>query len=196
MWPVSRIANLIFVAVFTGRIIPLILLITVKFIFMQYQYIHCSTSLYIHTPSLKKYNFCHKQIYLSLVRKGLKCFSKKVLYSLAMSRFGTNIKASIAHLVKCLVLSHAVRQWHTSSGLEPYQCLQACGLKCLSHHAGCQVVSRYHTTGEFEESIAHRWWNIQARGSTLALKPKVDMTRSPKWGYHCLQEKTNVFQEF
>ena len=42
-----------------------------KFIFMQYQYIHCSTSLYVHTPSLKKYNFCHKQIYLSLAGKGL-----------------------------------------------------------------------------------------------------------------------------
>ena len=65
---VSRIVNLIFVAVFEG---PIMLLTTVKFIFMQYQYIHCSTSLYVHTPSLKKYNFCHKQIYLSLARKGL-----------------------------------------------------------------------------------------------------------------------------
>ena len=68
MYPVSRIVNLIFVAVFEG---PIMLLTTVKFIFMQYQYIHYSTSLYVHTPSLKKYNFCHKQIYLSLAGKGL-----------------------------------------------------------------------------------------------------------------------------
>ena len=65
----SRIVNLIFVAVFEG---PIMLLTTVKFICMQYQYIHCSTSLYVHTPSLKKYNFCHKQIYLSLAGKGLR----------------------------------------------------------------------------------------------------------------------------
>ena len=69
MYPVSRIVDLIFVAVFEG---PIMLLTTVKFIFMQYQYIHCSTSLYVHTPSLKKYNFCHIQIYLSLAGKGLK----------------------------------------------------------------------------------------------------------------------------
>ena len=68
MYPVSRIVNLIFMAVFEG---PIMLLTTVKFIFMQYQYIHCSTSLYVHTPSLTKYNFCHKQIYLSLAGKGL-----------------------------------------------------------------------------------------------------------------------------
>ena len=68
MYPVSRIVNLIFMAVFKG---PIMLLTTVKFIFMQYQYIHCSASLYVHTPSLKRYNFCHKQIYLSLAGKGL-----------------------------------------------------------------------------------------------------------------------------
>ena len=72
MYPVSRIVNLIFMAVFEGTVM---LLTTVKFIFMQYQYIHYSTSLYVHTPSLKKYNFCHKQIYLSLAGKGLKVSS-------------------------------------------------------------------------------------------------------------------------
>ena len=70
------IVNHIFVAVFEG---PIMLLTTVKFIFMQYQYIHCSTSLYVHTPFLKKYNFCHKQIYLSLPGKGLRIFDDLVI---------------------------------------------------------------------------------------------------------------------
>ena len=43
-----------------------------------------------------------------------------------------------------------------------------------------QEVSRCHTRGESQESIARRQPSTQARGSTLALKSRVHVTRSPK----------------
>ena len=75
----SEIGTLIFVAVFEG---PIILL---KICEIQLQvYIHCSIYLYAPAPSLKKCNFCHEQIYLSLVGKGLiliifECFTIPIL---------------------------------------------------------------------------------------------------------------------
>ena len=42
------------------------------------------------------------------------------------------------------------------------------------------TVSRSRTRGESEESIVHRRGSMQVRESTLALKPRADVTRSPK----------------
>ena len=55
--------------------------------------------------------------------------------------------------------------------------VQVCESKMLSCNAG-QEVSRRHTRGEFED---HAGTHIEAgKGSTLDLKPRVDVTRSPK----------------
>ena len=43
-----------------------------------------------------------------------------------------------------------------------------------SRHAGCQEVSRCHTRGESDESIAHWWQSMRVRGFTLTLKPRAD----------------------
>ena len=54
------------------------------------------------------------------------------------------------------------------------------GSKRPDCHAGCQEVSRCHTSGE---------WSIQLRGSTLVLKPRTDITRSSKQGYQWPHKK-------
>ena len=46
-----------------------------------------------------------------------------------------------------------------------------------------QEVSRCRTRGESKESIACRQQSTQARESTLAFKPRAEVTRSPKEGY-------------
>ena len=47
-------------------------------------------------------------------------------------------------------------------------------MKRFGCHADQQEVNRCRTTGESEESFAHRQWITQVRESTLALKPRVD----------------------
>ena len=68
-------------------------------------------------------------------------------------------------------------------------CTQVCGLKWLGCHAGCHEVSMYHAKGKSEESTAHRQWRMQARGSTLDLKPRADISRSPIERYQWPQKK-------
>ena len=46
-----------------------------------------------------------------------------------------------------------------------------------------------HTRGESEESVVRRRGSTQARESTLALKPRDDVTRSPKQGYQWPHKK-------
>ena len=45
--------------------------------------------------------------------------------------------------------------------------------KWLSCHVGCQEVSR----GESEDSFACRWQSIQAKGWSLALRPRADLSK-------------------
>ena len=59
----------------------------------------------------------------------------------------------------------------------------------FSCHASCQEVSRCHTRGESEESIAHRQWNMQARDSSWPWNPRADVTRCPKQGYEWPHKK-------
>ena len=78
-------------------------------------------------------------------------------------------------------------------GFEPpnlHQCLQTClqvyGSKRLSCHADPNTVNRCHTRGESEEQCAgKKVWKI----STLVLKPRADITRSPKQVYQWPHEK-------
>ena len=75
-------------------------------------------------------------------------------------------------------------------GLEPYQCLySSIWVKWLSCHAGCQEIGRCHTRGDSEESVVCKGWSMQVRESTLALKPRVDVTRIPKQGYQWPHKK-------
>ena len=48
---------------------------------------------------------------------------------------------------------------------------------------------RCRTRGESEGSVVRRRGSTQARESTLALKPRADITRSPKQGYQWPREK-------
>ena len=59
------------------------------------------------------------------------------------------------------------------------------GSKRLSCHADIYTVSRCRTRGESED----HWSKKTRKGSTLALKPRADVTRSPKQGYQWHHEK-------
>ena len=78
-----------------------------------------------------------------------------------------------------------------SRGFESDQCLwthdlqQVDELKRCNRHAGHQEVSRCCTRGESED---HRGKHT-SEGSTLALKPRADVTRSPKPGYQWPHKK-------
>ena len=63
-------------------------------------------------------------------------------------------------------------------------------------HAGCQEVTRCHTRGESEDHSSEK----ACKGSTLALKPRADVTRSPNRGTSGPTKKTcvlykNVFKK-
>ena len=73
------------------------------------------------------------------------------------------------------------------SELEPHQYIHAS--TWIEMAAGCLVVSRCHTKVESDESNAYKLQNIQTRGSTLALKLRVYVTRSPRQGYQWLLKK-------
>ena len=64
--------------------------------------------------------------------------------------------------------------------------LQVCGSKRLGCHADLHTVSRCHTRGESEDHTSKK---AHKKGSTLTLKPRADVTRSPKQGYQWPNEK-------
>ena len=72
--------------------------------------------------------------------------------------------------------------------------VQVSGLQRINRNVGRYEVSRCCTRAESEESIAHRPQSTQTRGSTFALKPSADITRSPKQGYQSPSKRTDVFQ--
>ena len=59
------------------------------------------------------------------------------------------------------------------------------GSKRLGCHADLYTVSRCHTRGESENHTSEK----ACKGSTLALKPRADVTRSPKQGYQWPHKK-------
>ena len=69
----------------------------------------------------------------------------------------------------------------TVVGLSPgpnlHQCLwtrlQVCGSKMLSCHADLYTVSRCHTRGKSEDHTSEK---VTKKGSTLAFKPRADIT--------------------
>ena len=86
--------------------------------------------------------------------------------------------------------------WHRQSWVRApnlHQCLQTClkvhRPKMLGCHADLYTVGRCHTRGESEESVVCRRESTQARESTLALKPRAHITRSPKQGFQWPHKK-------
>ena len=79
------------------------------------------------------------------------------------------------------------RSWVQSLNL--HQCLwthlQICGSKCLDCYADLYAVSRCHTRGESQDHTSEKVY----KESTLALKPRANITRSPKQGYQWPHEK-------
>ena len=72
------------------------------------------------------------------------------------------------------------------------QCLAGTWKRRLSCHAGCQEVSRYHPRGESQGTcnITHMPpLSSNKAEPTLALKPRGDITRSPKQGYEWPHKK-------
>ena len=92
-------------------------------------------------------------------------------------------------LVEHPVLSHAVGQCQACSGTQAPLMLVHKYMDETACHVGHQKVSRCHTRGESEESAAHRWWSMQLRESTLALKPRAEISRSPKQWYQWPHKK-------
>ena len=65
-----------------------------------------------------------------------------------------------------------------------YLCYMDVGL-AIGCHAGYQNVSRCRTRGESEDHTSEK----THKGSTLHLKPKADVTRSPRQGYQWPHKK-------
>ena len=77
---------------------------------------------------------------------------------------------------------HGGSFWHVSPA--SYLCYMDVGL-AIGCHAGYQNVSRYRTRGESEDHTSEK----AHKGSTLDLKPKADVTRSPRQGYQWPHKK-------
>ena len=77
-----------------------------------------------------------------------------------------------------------------SPNLNLHQCLlihlQVHGSKMLGCHADLYTVRRCYNRGESED---HTGQKAHKKGSTMALKPSTDVTRSPNQGYQWPQEK-------
>ena len=66
---------------------------------------------------------------------------------------------------------------------------QPCHIHAYTVYTSFGGKGRWHTRDESEESVVHRWGSTQVRESTLALKPRADITRSPKQGYQWPHKK-------
>ena len=66
---------------------------------------------------------------------------------------------------------------------------QPCHIHAYTVYTSIGGKGRCRTRGESEESVVHRWGSMQVRESTLALKPRADVARSPKRGYQWPHKK-------
>ena len=66
---------------------------------------------------------------------------------------------------------------------------QPCRIHAYTVYTTIGGKGRCRTRGESEESVVHRRGSMQVRESTLALKPRADVTRSPKQGYQWPHKK-------
>ena len=74
----------------------------------------------------------------------------------------------------------------------PRMCVHACTSMWIKKGSAAMLAVKRSagvTRGESEESVVYRQENIQARESNLILKPREDVTRSPKQGYQWPHKK-------
>ena len=76
---------------------------------------------------------------------------------------------------------------------------QPCHIHTYTVYTSIGGKGRCHTRGESEESVVHRQGSTHVRESTLALKRRADITRSPKQGYQWPHKKdlcpTNILKK-
>ena len=80
----------------------------------------------------------------------------------------------------------------TAPSFESHQCLAGMWKRWLSCHAGRQEVGRCHTRGESQGTCNITCTpplSLNKAEPTLALKPRGDITRSPKQGYQWPHKK-------
>ena len=104
--------------------------------------------------------------------------------------WGKKPKPSQAIVAKWYTVLCLPHRWLWVRAPNLHQCLwthlQVCESKRLGCHADLYTVSRCHTRGESED---HTSGKACKKGSILALKPRADITRSPKQGYRWPHEK-------
>ena len=66
-----------------------------------------------------------------------------------------------------------------------HQCLWTCLQVCGSERLGCHADLYSHTRGDYEDHTSE----TACKGSTLALKPRANITGNPKQGYHWPHKK-------
>ena len=87
-----------------------------------------------------------------------------------------------AVLAACCMDSHGFEPWHKPP---PMLVDMSASIERLSCHADPHTVSRCCTRCESEDYTSEK----ACKESTLALKPRADVTRSPKEGHQWLHEK-------
>ena len=95
--------------------------------------------------------------------------------------------------------SHTVSGSMIAPSFESHQCLAGMWKRWLSCHAGCQEVCRCHTRGESQgmcNVTRSPLLNSNKAEPTLALKPRGDVTRSPKQGYQWPHKKDSCPPKF
>ena len=88
--------------------------------------------------------------------------------------------------------SHTVSGSMIAPGFESHQCLAGMWKRWLGCHAGCQEVSRCSTRGESQGMCDITYTPLLSSNKaepTLALKPRGDVTRSPKQGHQWPHKK-------
>ena len=95
-----------------------------------------------------------------------------------------NVSKGIVHFINLSKIKDAIST--RICGFESHLCLYTYAsiwIKWVNCHAGRQEPSRCHTRGESEESVTHRLQSTQVMGPLFALKPRADLSSSPKQGY-------------
>ena len=96
------------------------------------------------------------------------------------------------HFGRASAWSHTVSSGMIAPGFESHQFLTGMWKRRLACHAGCQEVSRCCTRGESQGTCNVTCTLLLSPNKaepTLALKPRGDVTRSPKQGYQWHHKK-------
>lgn len=124
-------------------------------------------------------DFVHQRRLTSL--RSLACYSQGLLCSVLFVFNFNNIytciysvndqhNSSVVQLVRVPVCR---TYWHE---FESHRCLKNKRVKMLSCHASTHEIGQCCTGGKCRESITHRRWNRQVKGSNLTLEPRAGIS--------------------